>query len=264
MTETEWLEYEHPNGMHHFVGNKPKRKLRLFACACCRRIWHLLTDERCRRAVEIAEQYADGLIEESDCAKAWRELALRSWEERMDTNNNYAFRAAEHTVELSEEDDPSGGAYGAAWGGAWDAAYAVEFSVEVPSVGRGWVAGALGILALVVTPEAEARRQARRRYEADAPKRNAREQEEKAQCSVMRDIFGNPFRPVPCSPAWRTSNVISLAQTIYDERQFDRMPILGDALEDAGCTSQEILNHCRQTGEHVKGCWVVDLILGKE
>jgi hypothetical protein len=86
----------------------------------------------------------------------------------------------------------------------------------------------------------------------------------KGQCRLVRCIFGNPFRPVTLNPAWQTSNVTALAQSIYDERAFDRLPILADALEDAGCDNADILNHCRQPGEHVRGCWVVDLLLGKE
>jgi hypothetical protein len=77
------------------------------------------------------------------------------------------------------------------------------------------------------------------------------------------DIFGNPFRPVSIDPSWQTATVTSLAQAIYDERAFDRMPALADALEDAGCTNHDILAHCRQLGEHARGCWVVDLLLGK-
>jgi len=84
------------------------------------------------------------------------------------------------------------------------------------------------------------------------------------QASLLRCIFGNPFRPVTVSPAWQTANVLELARTIYDERAFDRMPILADALEEAGCTNREILSHCRGAGPHVRGCWVVDLLLGKE
>ncbi len=81
---------------------------------------------------------------------------------------------------------------------------------------------------------------------------------------LIRDIFGNPFRPVAFDPAWRTSDVLLLARGIYDERAFDRMPILADALQDAGCTNDDILNHCRDTAQvHVRGCWVVDLVLGK-
>ena len=83
-------------------------------------------------------------------------------------------------------------------------------------------------------------------------------------CQLLRDIFGNPFRPVTIDPRWLTSTVIDLADAIYTERAFDRMPILADALMDAGCDSEEIINHCRGPGPHVRGCWVVDLLLGKE
>ncbi|MCE9561576.1 MAG: hypothetical protein K8U57_05935 [Planctomycetes bacterium] len=79
----------------------------------------------------------------------------------------------------------------------------------------------------------------------------------------MRDIIGNPFRPVVADPSWLTSDVIALAQGIYEDRAFDRMPILADALQDAGCDNEDVLSHCRQPGEHVRGCWAVDLILGK-
>jgi hypothetical protein len=84
------------------------------------------------------------------------------------------------------------------------------------------------------------------------------------QVSLLRDIFGNPFRPVTVDRVWRAPTVILIAQAIYDERAFDRMPILGDALEDAGCTSADLLNHCRESGEHTRGCWAVDLLLGKQ
>jgi hypothetical protein len=80
---------------------------------------------------------------------------------------------------------------------------------------------------------------------------------------LLRDIFGNPFRPVACDTAWLTSDVIALACGIYDERAFDRTPILADALQDAGCDSADVLDHCRGAGPHVRGCWVVDLLLGK-
>ncbi len=88
-----------------------------------------------------------------------------------------------------------------------------------------------------------------------------------AIASLLRDIYGNPFCPITINPAWlawNNSTVPKIAQTIYDERVFDRMPILADALEEAGCTDADILNHCRKPGEHVRGCWVVDLLLDKE
>src|SRR6185369_15625565 len=84
-----------------------------------------------------------------------------------------------------------------------------------------------------------------------------------SQATLLKDIFGNPFRPVAVDPAWLTSTVVALAEGIYADRAFDRMPSLADALEDAGCDNADILNHCRQPGEHVRGCWVVDLVLGK-
>ena len=87
--------------------------------------------------------------------------------------------------------------------------------------------------------------------------------ERSSQADFVREIFGNPFRRVAFDPAWNTVTATSLAQAIYDDRAFDRLPILADALEDAGCTNRDILDHCRLPGEHVRGCWVVDLVLGK-
>jgi hypothetical protein len=83
--------------------------------------------------------------------------------------------------------------------------------------------------------------------------------------SLLREIFGNPFRPVTFDPSWRTSDVMLLARGIYDEKAFDRMPILADALQDAGCDNDELLAHLRDaTATHVRGCWALDLVLGKE
>jgi hypothetical protein len=96
------------------------------------------------------------------------------------------------------------------------------------------------------------------------PKLSRRNQEKAAQCMLIRDIFGNPFRSIALNPSWLTSTVLALAQGIYAEKAFDRMPILADALQDAGCDNEDILNHCRGPGPHVRGCWVVDLLLGKK
>jgi len=88
--------------------------------------------------------------------------------------------------------------------------------------------------------------------------------ETREQSPLVRDIFGNPFRPVAFSPEWRTSTAIMMAQGMYESRDFGAMPILADALQDAGCDNDDVLTHCRGTGPHVRGCWVVDLVLGKE
>jgi len=81
---------------------------------------------------------------------------------------------------------------------------------------------------------------------------------------LLRDVFGNPFRPVPYSREWHTSTAVAIAKGMYDSRDFSAMPILADALQDAGCDNSDILDHCRGPGPHVRGCWVVDLVLGKE
>jgi hypothetical protein len=82
------------------------------------------------------------------------------------------------------------------------------------------------------------------------------------QCVVLRDVLGNPFRRPTADPAWLTSTVAQLASGIYADRAFDRLPILADALLDAGCEDADVLAHCRSTGPHVRGCWVIDLVLG--
>jgi hypothetical protein len=98
---------------------------------------------------------------------------------------------------------------------------------------------------------------------APAAEEDAYVTESCTQSDFLRDIFGNPFRPISLDPAWLTTDVLALARGIYDERAFDRMPILADALQDAGCDNANVLNHCRGDGPHVRGCWVVDLVLGK-
>jgi hypothetical protein len=85
--------------------------------------------------------------------------------------------------------------------------------------------------------------------------------------AILRDVFGNPFRPITINTAWLTWHdglLVSMAQKLYESRDFSDMPVLADALEEAGCQDQDILGHCRSGGEHVRGCWVVDILLGKE
>jgi hypothetical protein len=84
------------------------------------------------------------------------------------------------------------------------------------------------------------------------------------QTSLIRDVVGNPFRPTTPDPGWLSSTVVALAEAVYQDRTFDQLPILADALEDAGCHDADIFGHCRQPGNHVRGCWVVDLMTGTE
>ena len=115
-------------------------------------------------------------------------------------------------------------------------------------------------------------------YEAEAAKGSTDERarlagdvgvsdEEAVQIKILRDIIGNPFRPVALDRAlltWQGRTIPQLAQGFYNERAFDRLPVLADALEEAGCDNADILAHCRGPGPHVRGCWLVDLLLGKE
>src|SRR5262249_41872997 len=97
--------------------------------------------------------------------------------------------------------------------------------------------------------------------------KHRRATERAGQALILGDIIGNPFRPGAVDLAWLTWNdgtVPKMAQHIYDTRDFSLLPILCDALEEAGCGNEDIIQHCRQPGEHVRGCWVVDLLLGKE
>ena len=95
----------------------------------------------------------------------------------------------------------------------------------------------------------------------------AQVQSQRIQVSLVREVIGNPFRACPLDPhwlAWENRTIVLLARGIYDDRAFDRMPILGDALEEAGCPYEAVLEHCRSEGEHLRGCWVLDSVLGRE
>ena len=95
----------------------------------------------------------------------------------------------------------------------------------------------------------------------------AQVQSQRIQVALIREVIGNPFRDYPLDPlwlAWEGGTVVQFARGIYEDRAFDRMPILGDALEEAGCTHEAVLEHCRSGDEHLRGCWVLDSVLGKE
>ncbi len=206
------------------------RKYRLFACACCRCCWDLLTDDRSRAAVEVAEQYADGRATSADLLRAHVRAYSAIWGTRDGITHTRQHRiaamAVSHLTLLCRRayENP-------------DALHQVTFQN--------------GHLIAVLTKNA-ARKDLD--WHQDWPR----------QVFLLRDLFGNPFRRRTVDRAWQSSTVVSLAQSIYAERAFDRMPILGDALEEAGCIDVDILHHCRTGGEHVRGCWVIDLLLGKE
>jgi hypothetical protein len=220
MTEAEWLASDQIHHMVRFLCNQPgvrknqpwRRKMRLWGCACCRLQWDRLTDERSRKAVEMAERLADGQATRAEADEAERQ----------------AMAALQTVLEHS---------------GGIVPIYANPAHGAVLVLERRWnfyaSAGTTAYRGSYVGP-------------AEPP-----------YPDLLRDIFGNPFRSVNFHAAWRTAAVVALAQTIYDERDFLGMPILGDALEEAGCEDTRILGHCRIPGPHALGCWVVDLILGR-
>jgi hypothetical protein len=216
-TEDAWLKSTDPEPFLRSLLNRDRssadhRKLMLFCCACCRKVWSCFTDRRSQIAVERAEQYVEGTATSAEVGAVYRQ-ALDYFNAHYTHRNGQAYGAA---AECCQTD----GAY---------PALRVYMNLRREQV------------CPIATPLSN-----------------------EFFCQVLRDLFGNPFRPVVIDPALQTANAMSLAQAIYDERAFERMPILADALEDAGCTDASILEHCRSRGEHVRGCWVVDLLLAKE
>jgi hypothetical protein len=230
MTEAEWLACTNPEPMLECLEGKiSDRKLRLFGCACCRRIWDLLEDERSRAAVEAAELFADDLISEERLDEAGY-AAEEAFEAALGTQPHApdAARAASAAAAPSDYEDPS-----------HVAAHEAPHAAAVAAANRRVPSGGM--------PDWGA----------------ARDAERAAQCDLLRDLIGNPFQAVMINPVWLTPQVIALARTIYDERAYDRLPELVDALEDSGCQDADILNHCRGPGDHTRGCWAIDSILGK-
>ncbi len=261
MNESEWLECTEPFAMLEFLkGNISDRKLRLFACACCRRIWNFIADERSKNAVIAAESFAENSITALELNRtrtiAFEVLCSVSGlpihrEGRFyDASSAAAAAAYAVTNELNpvlpiQPDD-------------YNTANAIELSANA------FVANSFADFVKhdwSLQPNKEA-------YEFTDQHNSiweeARIKELSALTPILREIVGNLFRPVTLDPRWLTSTVVDLAKAIYDERAFDKMPILADALMDAGCDNEEIISHCRSEAAHVRGCWVVDLLLGKE
>jgi hypothetical protein len=220
MTDAEWLACTDPRAMLAFLGDRASdRRLRLFACGCCRAVWDRLT-EFSRTAVGVAERYADGLA-------GGEELDTAGW-------------TVENRLDLFPGEvpfDPGFWACGRRIG--HDAGECARRCADTTA--PGWE---------FVDADYDARR-ASRAAEAAV-----------AQAVLARDIFGNPFRPVTADPSWLTITVVALARQVYETSDFSAMPILADALQDAGCDNAEVLGHLRGPGPHARGCWVIDLVLG--
>jgi hypothetical protein len=249
MDEQQWLSCTDPEKMLEFLrdsGKASERKLRLFACACVRPLWHLLDDERGRQPVEVAEGFADGAASgqelEAAAGAGWElyyELMASAWAAHDAAraagsphaawdDRSAAREAAAGEAARTAHQDAAVGARAAAWEavherGAW--------TLERRALGTtAW-----------------------HHY-----------------THLLRDLFGNPFRPVEVNPAWRGGAAVRLAQAIYEERSLPsghldagRLAVLADMLEEAGCPDPQLLGHLRGPGPHVRGYFAVDLLLGK-
>jgi hypothetical protein len=207
-------------------------KLVLFTAACFRRIWHLLPDERSRRLVERTE------ISNREEWAGWS-VDVAAGEEAVSASPSIASRiAARAAVEFAR-------------GARKPLVFGYSLEVEQASVRRHWDC-----------PRVCAEAAVKAVGHADQHA-GGMEAERQGQVALLRDVFGNPFRRPSVEPSWGTPAVLALARSMFEERQFREMPVLGDALEEADCTDEQLLFQCRQPAEHVRGCWVLDLLLGK-
>jgi hypothetical protein len=217
MTGEQWLGCPGPILMLEYLRESgvpaEDRKLRLFAAACCRRVWHLL-DADARAAVETSERFADGLADEA-------ELRPAVWANRCPNSD-------------------------------------VRPAVDSAAVGAWWPAVAL-LAGLGGPPPGPA--SAAADPTAPAPDRAAQEQ---AQADLLRCVFGpRPVGRRAVEVSWRTATVLAFARHVYDARDSGGLPVLADALEEAGCDDRELLAHLRGGGPHCRGCFVLDALLGK-
>ncbi len=263
MKERAWREATGPGEMLRFCAAQAgPRKLRLFAAACCRRLKRLRFP--IEPEVQVLERYADGQATEEELARV-EECGRWSWEDGLESNEgavNYfactALESAAHDAGGPPEwlvNAIAGAAESVAFAFAWRATgYVLEphGPPQDPDEGpqQNLTCGQCQIDFLA------------RRYDDAAE--SAYEAERRWQCDLLRDLV-NPFDPPAIHPAWLAANdgaVVRLARGIYDGRAFDRLPVLADALEDAGCADPVVLGHCRG-GEHARGCWLLDALLGR-
>ena len=241
--EAAWFTCTDPRPMCTLLRGKERgRKFRLFASACCRRIAHLLTDDRSHTALDVFERFLDGELTMTEYAYGERAAADACAAQAKIAGGN------ESAHVTSEADRVR--------------LFASMFAAQA-------VTSCFGTVASVATDCCGALRgYATADIRNESRMREAGEQvdatERAAQAELLRDIFGNPFYPIALDPVCRTAPVVALARKMYAARNFDAMPDLADALQDAGCENERVLNHCRYSDRvHTRGCWLIDQVLGK-
>jgi hypothetical protein len=248
MQEYGWLHWNDLSDMlrviEEVVGESASgRKLRLAACSFARRIQSALVVPLVRSAIELAEDFAD-----FRASREQLKVVRRAMAEAVDDARQVLIRDKQFITDWI--DDPENA--------EWRLGVAID---QLPVSNRSRLVEPLlqlrdfdvdllnevsGITGRLLDPY---------RWRAD----------ELSQCLILRDVLGNPFRQAGFDSVWRTDTAVLIAKGMYESRDFGAMPILADALQDAGCENDDILNHCRDAnGIHVRGCWVVDLVLGKD
>ena len=232
MTEEDWISLADPQPMLAFLrGRASDRKLRLFAVACCRRMSEDLPGPHFHDALAWAERFADGEISGEKLFNPWD---LVSHPEKLPGQCQRAIgQAVNWTARMAQQPYES-----------WTRDEPFDLLLWAERVSRFLIDAAQGD------------DRVRTSYALRAAERSA-------QADLLRDFFENPFQPEAIDPRWLTSNVVDLSRMIYGERLFERLPVLADALMDAGCDSDALIQHCRSEVPHARGCWVVDLLLGK-
>jgi hypothetical protein len=225
------LSCPHPGALLDHVnqtGRVSRRKFFLAAASCVRRVWHLLARPESRAAVQAAERYADGEIGQKELL-TFRDPAAEAFRQFPEgTARSWAALAASW---LNHDVRQNHGNAEHTMNAPDDVSRALASLTGAPVGAEEWFA--------------------------------ARESEMRVQADLYRCVVGNPFRQILFSPAWQIPTVVRLGNAIYADRDFDLLPILADALEEAGCDNEDILAHCRGPGPHVRGCWVIDLVLEK-
>ncbi len=273
-----WAEIRYLDHFPQAPGEKSRLRL-LFAAACLRRVWQLIPDPGTRNLVDLAEAVADGRVAVEDFVAAatpvlgnpqsWG-ISHRSWVSSPSSGiaRAISFLCAGVTREL--------GGSAVSWlrqvtESVCDAVTADRVSFErwwdyelPPDLEPDRGAAIATARALLNLPLPSDRVSMTVRFlEATAAecRLNVPAEEEAAQCELVRDLHPYLFRPVGFDAAWRTDTTTSLAKGMYEGRDFSAMPILADALQDAGCADLEIIGHCQSGRPHVRGCWLLDLIL---
>jgi hypothetical protein len=239
VNEDQWLNGDDPRRMIAYlraVGKASERKCRLLVCALARSLWEDLTDGRSRRAVEAAEAFADGSGSQDALQQATAQARLAHDDFRE------AFLAARraaggkyrrHVKEGAARADASAVA---AWAASNEPLGFLMMTADCGGDGLGFYDEGAAVAALL------------QRYH-----------------TLVFELFGNPFSPACLGPAWlawEDGAAVKLARAVYDGRRFDDMPVLADALEEAGCGDEEVVGHLRGPGLHTRGCHILDGILG--